>query len=341
MLVSVIIPSRNEAAHLGACLDSVLHGTWPRERLEVLVVDGASEDGSREIAGRYAREHDLVQVLDNPARSAPAALNIGLSRARGEIVVRMDAHVRYPPDYLERLVMRLESTGADNVGGCVATVPAAETVVAHAIARALSHPFGVGDSWFRIGGTTPRWVDTVPFGCYRRETLMRLGGFDEDLIRNQDDELNARLRRRGGRILLDPNIVVEYVGRATYRQLARMYFQYGLFKPLAAWRAGGAITLRQLVPPFAVAMGAALAVAALVSFPALATLAVLGVTYVAVAMVAAAQALRTDGVRAGLALVFAFFTLHVAYGWGYLRGLVRFWGRAGSPRVGASLPLSR
>jgi glycosyltransferase involved in cell wall biosynthesis len=163
--VSVVLPCRNEAAYLGPCLDSILESRYPAGRLEILVVDGASDDGTREIAREYAERHPGVRVLDNPARIVPAALNIGIRAATGEVIARMDAHAVYPRDYLPRLVEALLESGADNVGGVLVTLPADQTPGARANAVALAHPLGVGNSYFRVGTAARRWVDTVPYGC--------------------------------------------------------------------------------------------------------------------------------------------------------------------------------
>lgn len=348
MELSVILPCRNEAAHVVGCLDSVVasvrEGPWARDRAEVFVLDGGSTDGTRALAERYAARLDWVHVVDNPGRTAPAAMNLGLAHAKGRVIVRMDVHVRYPKDYLRRLVDRLATSGADNVGGRVETLPGADTVTARAIARALGHPFGVGNSAFRLAPGTdaaPRWVDTVPFGCFRRELALRLGGFDEELVRNQDDEFNGRLIRNGGRILLDPSIVVQYFGRARYGQLARMYYQYGLFKPLAARKLGAVTTVRQLVPAAFLVALAGLAGLGIAFAPARLALLALALTYAGAALLVAARATRPEGVRAAFALAFAFAVLHLSYGWGYLRGLVGLAHRRGAQAAATHLPLSR
>ncbi|HET7039941.1 MAG TPA: glycosyltransferase family 2 protein [Gemmatimonadales bacterium] len=340
--VTVIVPCRNEARYLDACLDSLLDGRYPADRLEVLVVDGRSDDGSREIAAARAARHPAVRVLDNPARVVPAALNLGIRAASGEVIARADAHVVDPPDYLTRLAGALRDSGADNVGGRLETLPAHDGPVARAIALALSHPLGVGNAHFRIGTARPRWVDTVPFGCYRRDVFSRIGLFDEELVRNQDDEFNLRLLRRGGRLLLLPDVVARYFARGSYRQVARMFYQYGLFKPLVARKVGRIMTARQLVPPAFVALLAGGAALALAWPPARAPWTLLLVAYAAVVLAAAASAARAHGLRCAAALAATFPVLHLSYGFGFLRGL---WGlltdRGRRPRDPAAVPLSR
>src|SRR5690348_3576399 len=167
--VTVIVPCRNEAAFVGMCLDSIEANDFPHDRLEVLVVDGMSDDGTRDMVAQYTRRDTRIHLLDNPRRITPAALNIGIAAAKGDIIMRMDAHNAYPSNYISTLVTWLVDTGADNVGGAWITRPANTTRRARAIAAALAHPFGVGNAHFRLGVREPRWVDTVPFGCYRRD----------------------------------------------------------------------------------------------------------------------------------------------------------------------------
>src|SRR2546422_11468375 len=247
--VSVIVPCRNEERYIARCLDSIMATDYPSDRLEVLVVDGQSEDGTRAILHEYVARYPSIRVLDNPGRIQPIALNVGIRAATGEILMRMDAHALYPKNYITDLVTALETSGADNVGGVLITAPARETPIGRAIAIALSQPFGVGNAYFRIGVRQPRWVDTVAFFCCRRETFERVGLFDEQLARDEDSEFNARLIKRGGRILLSPNVVSHYYARDSLSQVARMYYQYGYSKPLVARKLGAVMTGRQLVPP--------------------------------------------------------------------------------------------
>jgi glycosyltransferase involved in cell wall biosynthesis len=339
--VSVIVPCRNEAQHLEACLDSIVASEYPSDRLEVMVVDGRSEDASREIAERYARRHAWIRVLDNPRRVVPVALNLGIQQATGDVIIRLDAHGVYPPDYVPRLVTALLETGADNVGGQLVTLPGGAGAVPRAIAIALSHPFGVGNSYFRIGVAEPRWTDTVPFGCFRRDVFTRFGLFDEELVRNQDDELNHRILHRGGRVLLLPSVVARYYGRRSLGQLGRMYYQYGEFKPLVARKVGRVMTLRQLAPPALVLALAGLPALALF-LPAAGWLwAAFGSVYGAALVSGALPSALRFGPRCGLALVAAFAVLHVSYGMGFLRGLARLARPAGRPPDPATVPLSR
>jgi Glycosyltransferases, probably involved in cell wall biogenesis len=319
--VSVVVPCRNEEAYIARCLDSILAGDYPREMLEILVVNGGSSDRTGQIVAEYAATHPGVVALENPQGTTPAALNIGIRAASGRIIVRMDAHVLYPSDYIRRLVAGLQESGADNVGGVLETVPGEDTATAKAIALGISHRFGVGNSYFRVGTRERREVDTVPFGCFRRDVFDRIGLFDEELIRNQDDEFNFRIITRGGRVLLLPDVFCRYFARRSFSQLARMYYQYGYFKPLVARKVGRVMTVRQLVP--------GLLVAALVSSAALATwfpaaraaFALVAGSYLTLVLLCSAGAARAHGIRCGAALLAVFPTLHFSYGAGFLLGI--------------------
>jgi glycosyltransferase involved in cell wall biosynthesis len=338
-MVSVIIPCRNEEAYIARCLDSILASDYPRERLEVLVADGQSSDGTRPILVRYAALHPTIVLLDNPRGTTPAGLNVAIRAASGDIVIRMDAHVLYPPDYVSRLVAGLQESGADNVGGVLVTVPADDSPAAQAIAVGLSHRFGVGNSYFRTGISERREVDTVPFGCYRREIFDRIGMFDEELIRNQDDEFNFRLITRGGRVLLLPDVRCRYFARRSFRQLARMYYQYGYFKPLVARKVGRVMTVRQVIPALLVGCLSSSAALALWIPAARYLFAVVAGSYALLVALFAAGATRSHGLRCAAALAVVFPILHFSYGSGFLRG-IRDHLVARSARPGA-LELSR
>src|SRR5208282_5998150 len=203
-LVTVIVPCRNEGPWIGACLQSILDNDYPKDRLEILVVDGMSNDETRKVIDSFAAKCPMLRWICNEKRITPSALNLGIAAAGGSVIVRMDAHVAYPHNYISSLIELLLQTEADNVGGVCQTMPASDSAMAKAVAFGMSHPLGVGNSYFRIGSTKDRWVDTVPFGCYRRDVFDRIGLFDEDLVRDQDEELNLRLIKQGGRIRLSP-----------------------------------------------------------------------------------------------------------------------------------------
>lgn len=341
-LVTSVIPCRNEVRYIGPCLESLIRCDYPKERLEVLVCDGMSDDGTREIVTGYAARHPFIRLVDNPERITPCAMNAGIRESHGDVIMPMGAHAIYSPTYISQLVSALDETGADNVGGVLVTLPVNGRPVPRALAVGLSHPFGVGNSYFRIGAAERRVVDTVPFGCYRRGVFDRIGVFDPELVRNQDDELNARLLKHGGRIMLIPEVVSYYYARGSLRQVARMFYQYGYFKPLAAWKVGQIMTVRQLVPALFVA---ALAVTgALAPWSAWARFAFAGVAgaYAAAAVASAALSLPKHGLRCAAALLLVFPVLHVSYGLGSIVAVIeRLVGRRRPAHQVVSVPLSR
>jgi glycosyltransferase involved in cell wall biosynthesis len=337
-LVSVIIPCRNEEAYLRGCLNSVLRADYPSDNMELLIVDGMSTDNTRAIISEYTAKHKNLRLVNNPERIVPTGFNRALREARGDVILRMDAHAEYPVEYIRLCVEHLMDSKADNVGGVWETVPGATTVTARAIALALSHWYGVGNAYFRIGTATPRKVDTVPFGCYRRSVFDRIGFFDEDLARNQDDEFNLRLIKAGGTIMLYPDIRSRYFGRTSLTQLFRMYYQYGFFKPFVVRKTGGMVTARQLAPPI-------LVLSLLFSFlscfwiaSARFVLAAISGTYCLITLVIATCIGLRNEVILVPALCASLAVMHVAYGLGYINGFLRLPWRGHKSK---DVPLSR
>jgi len=208
--VSAIVPCRNEEKFIGKCLDSILNQDYLKENLEILVVDGMSEDETKEIIKKYANRHSFLRLLENPRKITPAAMNLGIKNSKGDVIIKMDAHSLYAKNYISKCVEHLKESGADNVGGVLKTIPFKNTITAKAIAISLSHIFGAGGSYFRIGSKKPRGVDTVAFGCYRKEVIDKIGPFNEKMAKIEDFEFNSRLRKAGGKIILFPDIVTYY-----------------------------------------------------------------------------------------------------------------------------------
>lgn len=318
--VTVVMPCRNEAAHIEACLTAVMDFDYPEDRIGVVVVDGMSDDGTCKILQRLAAETPRLRVLANPARLPAPGLNAAIEASDSEIILRVDAHTLYPRGYAALCIRTLCEAGADNVGGVVAARPGSETQMGRAIAMAMSMRFGVGNATFRTGSTGRRWADTVPFGCWHRKTLVTLGGFATDLPYAEDDELNARLHRDGGRILLDPMISAVYFTRPTLRSLAVQMYRYGRYKPLSARRVGRITTMRQLAPPLFVGGVLGTALAAIV-VPAAGLLAVAAVAaHAAVGTAIAAMEAPRQGPGIAFRLPLVFLTMHGAYGLGYIVG---------------------
>ena len=246
--VSIILPIYKEENFIEKCILSILAQDYEKGRYEMIFIDGMSPDRTREIVGRYVEKYPFIHLLDNPLQVTPYALNKGIRASKGEVIIRLDGHSVYPPNYVSTLVRYLYELKADNVGGIWHTMPAKDTAECHAIAICSSHPFGVGGSIHKIGSNEIKETDTVPFGCYRREVFDRIGLFDEDLIRNQDDEFNARLINHGGKIFIIPELVINYTARDSMHKMRKMYYQYGLFKPLVNKKLGAPATIRQFFP---------------------------------------------------------------------------------------------
>ena len=322
-LVSVVLPVRNEAGYIDRCLHAVLEQDYPKDRLEIIVADGQSTDGTATRLRTLASRHPAITVLDNPGRIVPTGLNLAIGQARGGVIVRVDGHCEIAPDYVRRCVAHLQD-GADAVGGPLDTI--GETPMARAIALAMSSAFGVGNAAFRTVKDRTMTVDTVAFPAWSRAVLDRLGPFDEELVRNQDDEYNARLREAGGTIRLAADVRSRYYGRASLGSLWRQYYQYGYWKVRVLQLHPRQMCLRQFVPPVFVLALVVLAAGALANGRARAGLAALLGVYAAATVI---QALRLSARMPSqvLRLLVVFPALHVAYGAGFLRGLVAFRGR--------------
>lgn len=248
--VSVIVPCYNEQDTIRLLLDALRGQTFPPADMEVVIADGMSTDGTRdEIAKFQADFPDLsVRVVDNPLRTIPSGLNRAIEASRGEIIVRSDAHSKPYPDYIANSVKALEEGRGDNVGGVWEIQSGADTWIAKSIAVAAAHPLGVGDALYRHAQHAAE-VDTVPFGSFQRELVKRVGRFDESLLTNEDYEFNARIRKVGGRIWLDPSIRSVYFARPTLQELARQYWRYGYWKWRMLRRYPDTLRWRQALPP--------------------------------------------------------------------------------------------
>jgi glycosyltransferase involved in cell wall biosynthesis len=315
--LSVVIPARNEERTIGKCLQSIADQTYPADRIEVIVVDGRSTDATREIVRRFAAADSCFTLLDNPERITPVARNLGVRRARGEVIAIIDGHCWLDRRFLEKGVEALHRTCADCVGGLLINV--AESRTGQAIALVMNSPFGVGNSASRALAK-PGFVDHVSFPLYRRRVFEKVGYFDPSMIRNQDDEFNYRLRAHGGRIFFSPEIRAYYWVRESLRALWRQYFGYGRYKVEVVRRYPKQMQLRQFLPPAFV--GGMLLGIALSPFWMPARAITAGALLLYAGYVVLGTAVLTRRGRASLLpivpLVFA--TLHVSYGLGFLAG---------------------
>ncbi len=216
VIVSVVMPIYNEEKYIKGCVESLLTQDYPQNQMEWIFVDGGSTDRTKELLAEYQEQYaDLIRVFDNPRKTVPFAMNIGIAQSKGKYIVRLDAHAEYDKDYVSKCVYYLDTTDADNVGGVAETKSRGE--IGQSIALMLSSKFGVGNSQFRTNGESG-YVDTVPFGAFRREVFTKYGGYDERLTRNQDNEMNFRIRKNGGKIYLSRDIRLAYYCRDSIKE---------------------------------------------------------------------------------------------------------------------------
>jgi glycosyltransferase involved in cell wall biosynthesis len=332
-IVSVIVPCRNEQDFIRKCLESLYDNSLPRETIEILVVDGGSTDNTQDVVRAFARDHEGIRLLTNPRRSVPCAMNLGIRQARGAVIVKADAHSIFAPDYLTRCLQYLDQFGADNVGGVLSIVPPDGSTMSAAIVEALTHPIGNGNApHLNRHNRAPRFADTAAFGCYRRGVFDHIGLYNEELDRSSDMDLNVRLRHAGGKILLVPDLVIEYVTHPGYGSFLVRNFNVGFWVMYALKFGGRALQLRHAAP-LALLLGAVAGFAVTSTFPAgrpLLEAAIL--TYV---LLIGAVSVRLAIVRRkfalGLCVPLAFATRHLMYAFGSLCGVVsalaspRFW----------------
>ncbi len=326
--VSLIMPVRNEADFIAESLTAVLTQDYPAGRLEVLVADGRSTDETRrivmDVASRYPDRH--VTIVDNPEGFVAAGLNAAIEQAAGEIIVRVDGHCRIASDYVSRCVHHLRHDDVDGVGGSIETI--ATTPIGQAIAAAMSSPFGVGGSAFRTLKDQSMLADTVPFPAYTRQVIEKAGPYDEELVRNQDDEYNYRLRKLGGRLLLAADVKSQYYSRTSLRSLWRQYYQYGYYKVRVMQKHVRQMKIRQFVPPTFVASLIVGLVLALLSEAGKWALGGLMAVYALAVLAACVRTAQKVALAKPWMLLAIFPILHTSYGLGFLVGIVRFGGRA-------------
>jgi len=322
--VSIVLPIYKEEKYIEKCILSIIGQDYPWEKMEVLLVDGMSPDRTREIISKYSARYPNIRLLDNPQKIVPFAMNKGIRESKGEVIVRLDGHCVYPSNYVSVLVKYLYELNADNVGGVWHTLPANDTAECRAIAIASSHPFGVGGSEHKIGSREIKQTDTVPFGCFKREVFDRIGMFDEELVRNQDDEFNARIIKNGGKIFIIPDVEINYTSRDSMRKMRRMYFQYGLFKPLVNKKLGAPATVRQFFPGlFVLGLVFGLILSLICKWAAYCYVGVLALYFLIGLGLGISRAKRYKKIALVWYIPYTFLNIHLSYGIGYLVGLYK------------------
>lgn len=321
--VSILIPIRNEQNYIAACLRSVFEQDFPHEHLEILIADGASTDDTLSIVQALRSQTSIpVSVFDNPRQIVPTGLNILIPLARGDILIRVDGHCVIDADYVSNCVRHLQEDGVDGVGGPMRTV--GEDFTSEAIALVMSSRFGVGNSFFRTETGQTRLADTVPFPAYTREIIQKVGLYDEELVRNQDDEYNYRIREHGGKILLAEDVRSTYFSRGSLPKLWRQYYQYGFWKVRVLQKHPRQMSLRQFIPPlFVLSLILSLILTLAVPWGWVLLAAILGL-YLLVTLGVSVSLGARHGWRLMGIIPAAFAIIHLSYGLGFLVGLLKF-----------------
>ena len=321
--VTIIIPCRNEKKFIGKCLDSLIAQDYPKDKLEILVLNGMSTDKTKTVVEGYGRKHPFIKILDNPNKTSPCALNIGIKNSTGELIIHMGAHSTYQPNYVSKSVNYLIKYGADNVGGILLTLPASNTLIAKAIALVLSNRFGTGNAFFRLGSDKPIWVDAVFGGCYKKEMLLKVGLYNEKLTRSQDMEMNMRIKKAGGKILLAPDIIAYYYPKPTLKE----FFGHNLLDGIWAiypLKFGASLKLRHYVPFISVLSLIFFLISSFFFKPTIYLfLFIIGLYLLASLFFSISIAIREKNLGLFFVLPLAFACRHFGYGLGSLIGFIK------------------
>ncbi len=328
-LTTIIIPSRNEANFISKTLDSIISQDFPGDNLEIIISDGMSDDGTREIIQDYQDKYSNIKIIDNPERIVPSGFNRALNLAGGQIIIRIDGHAEIDRNYVANCVTAMKEKNADCVGG--ATKHSAKRMVGKIVNMAQSSKFGVGGVAFREGVKIGEYVDTLAFGAYKREIFEKIGGYDEELIRNQDDEFNLRLTQSGGKIWLDPTIKSIYYPRNSLKKLFIQYFQYGFYKVRVMQKRRGFASWRHLVPgAFVLSLFGSVLLLPVYHFPfyvIFGSYVIANFTATLYELLKSKKAQMYSLISSFALLPITFFTLHFSYGLGFLCGLGFFWNK--------------
>lgn len=319
--VSVVIPVYNEEKYIAKCIESVLKQDYPKEKMEVIFVDGNSSDRTREIMQSYVKKYPHLRVLNNPKKTVQYALNIGIRDANGKYIVRFDAHAEYAPDYVSKCIEYLEKTGADNVGG--PTVVRGKTEMQNVIAAAYHSPFALGGGKCHYEDYEG-YADTVSFGAYRKKKAIELGLYDENFPRSEDDEFNYRLVKNGGKIYITPQIKSVYYPRDNLKALFKQYFEYGMWKVAVIKKHKKPARISHLVPMCFVLFLIVFGVGSFISSYIAAIFGSVIVLYAALNTYYSLLNRHITGLKNGIMLFVVHLVFHVSYGLGFLGGIYKF-----------------
>jgi succinoglycan biosynthesis protein ExoA len=323
-MISIILPIRNEVLFINKTLLSILSQSYSGE-IEILISDGMSTDGTREIVKDFQLENSFIQLIDNPEKIVSTGFNRALSVAKGNIIIRVDGHTTIDKDYLIKSVSNLINKKCDCTGGLIKSD--GDSIIAKNITFATRSKFGIGNSKFHYSNE-PCWTDTVYLGAYKREVFDEIGGYDEDLNRNQDDEFNFRLIQNGGNIWLDPSIKSSYVARNSLSGLFKQYFQYGFYKVRVMQKRRGFASWRHLVPGvFVLSLLVSLYLYFINNSPT--PFILIGVPYVLLSIIfSIAELFKSPKyISSIILLAITYFILHFSYGIGFLSGMIYFFNK--------------
>lgn len=322
--LSVICPIYNEEKYIAQFLDSLLMQDYPQDDLEILLVDGMSKDKTREIVAGYTEQYPFIKLIDNPDKYVPYAMNRGIAVARGKVIMRLDAHASYQPDYFSVLVKGLRRLHADNVGTVCKTDVLNKTPKTLAICEVLGNNFGVGNSTFRTGIDQEQEVETVPFGCWPKEVFEKYGKYDVRLVRNQDIELNKRIHRGGGKIYILPGTYCTYLARETWRALAKNNYGNGKWNILTVYytKMFSSLSLRHFIPLLFILSLIVPLLLAFIWWPFALVAATSLVAYLILLSVVSMK-LAVQKKLNFFYLLITFVVLHFSYGWGSLVGIIK------------------
>lgn len=327
-ILTIIIPCRNEEKYIERCLNSLIELDFPKDALEIIVCDGKSTDRTVELVETFANKYPYIKLLTNEKQIAPSAMNIGIKASQGKFITRVDGHSEVFPDFIIKSLAELEKNPSLGcVGGFL--INEYEDNISKVISYAMSSSFGVGSAYFRTG-EKDGYVDTVAFGSYRKEVFDKIGLFDEELVRNQDDELNFRVIKAGYKIFLKRDINAKYYVRASFKKLFKQYFQYGYWKVYVNKKHSSITTIRQLVPLFFVLyliFGISLSIFSKIIFYIF-----ISILLVYIALSAFSSYKKTRVLQEIFQVMYSFCILHTSYGLGYLNGLIDFFVLNTKPR---------
>lgn len=317
--ISVVMPVYNEEKYIQNCIDSLLLQDYPKACMEWIFVDGCSSDSTQNLISEYIEKYPgLIKLFSNPNKTVPYAMNIGIKEARGDYIIRLDAHADYNTDYISKCVYYLDTTDADNVGGIAVTK--SKGFVGNCIAKMLSSKFGVGNSQFRTNGGSG-FVDTVPFGAFRKEVFEKWGGYDERLTRNQDNEMNYRIRKNGGKIYLSDDIRFSYYCRDSVKGIADMAVKNGMWNVITMKLCPGSMGLRHFVPLAFLLSLIFLPLLSIIIRPLKYLFGCEVILYLALDLYFASN--QSKNVKTVLFLMVLFPLFHITYGFGSMKGLAK------------------